>query len=241
MSPSSRPVPEPPGRLRYNFIRYALRALVSCYLRVRVEGAEQLPDEPYLLAFSHPNWVDPVVIVGFWPDRRKIMIFGPREDDMHVGGRNRLIRWARMGVPFKPSKKDLLETTRRALAVFERGHILAVAGEGRLSDDEAKMVPLEDGPAYLALRGQVPIVPLAVIGTRWLRLGKRVTLRIGTPLATDGRRADRATVDTLTAELTEAMHGLLEGVVGEPPPSGRFARWLTDVFNERPWLEGQRD
>jgi len=234
-----RPLPEWPGPLKYNFIRYGLRFFVSCYLRVRVEGREHLPDEPYLLNFSHPNWVDPLVIVGFWPDRRWIMIFGPREEDMAVGGRNRLIRWARMGVPFKPSKRGLLDTTRRAVAVFKNGHVLAVAGEGRLSDEEGAIVPLEDGPAFFALRARVPIVPLAVIGTRWLRFGKRVTLRIGPPLPTRDRRAERETVADLTLELTEAMEKLLEGVKGEGPP-GPFARWLTDVFNVRPWLDEQR-
>jgi 1-acyl-sn-glycerol-3-phosphate acyltransferase len=233
---SGTEIPPPPGPLKYNFIRYGLRFFASCYLRVRVEGAERLPDEPFLLNFSHPNWVDPVIVVAFWPQRRWIMIFGPREETMYSGGRNRLIRWARMGVPFKPGGRDLLNTTRRALAVFKRGHILAVAGEGRLSDEEGAIVPLEEGPGYLALRAQVPIVPVAIIGTRWLRFGKRVTMRVGDALPTAGRRPDRETMAAVTAELTEAMEKLLEGVVGEPPP-GRFGRWLTDVFNERPWLD----
>lgn len=238
MSQSSYPVPEPPGRLRYAFIRYGLRFFVSCYLRVRVEGAERLPADSYLLNFSHPNWVDPLVLVAFWPDRRYVFIFGPKEQDMAVGARNRLIRWGGLGVPFKPTKRDLLDTTRRAKSVLRGGHILAVAGEGRLSDDEGRLAPLEEGPAYLALRAGVPIVPLAIIGTRWLRFGKRVRLRIGDPVETAGRRADRENVARITAELASAMAQLVEGVRPEPPP-GPIGRWLTDVFNERPWLEEQ--
>ncbi|MDQ3937564.1 MAG: 1-acyl-sn-glycerol-3-phosphate acyltransferase [Chloroflexota bacterium] len=238
MSQSSYPVPEPPGRLRYAFIRYGLRFFVSCYLRVRVEGAQRLPADNYLLNFSHPNWVDPLVLVAFWPDRRYVFIFGPKEHDMAVGARNRLIRWGQLGVPFKPTKRDLLDTTRRATSVLRGGHILAVAGEGRLSDDEGRLAPLEEGAAYLALRAGVPIVPLAIIGTRWLRFGKRVRLRIGEPVETAGRRADREDVARVTAELTSAMAQLVEGVRPEPPP-GPFGRWLTDVFNERPWLEKQ--
>ena len=240
MSASDGPLPWPPGPLKYGFIRHGLRLLISCYLRVRVEGAEHVPAPgtgPYLLNFSHPNWVDPLVIVGFWPDStRTIMIFGPKEEDMAVGGRNRIIRWSRMSVPFRPTKRELLQTTRRAASVLRAGLVLAVAGEGRLSDEEGTIVPLEEGPAYLALRAQVPIVPVVIIGTRWLRFGKRVTVRIGSPLSTAGRRATRAGVDEVTRELSGAMQNLLEGVVGEPPP-GPFGRWLTDVFNERPWLD----
>ena len=216
-----------------------MRLLISCYLRVRVEGADKLPrDTTYLVNFSHPNWIDPPLVVAFWPDRRWVYIFGPREPDMRVGARNRLIRWARIGVPFKPAKSDLLDTTRRAVGVLKRGFVLAVAGEGRLSDEEGAIVPLEEGPAFFALRGRVPIVPVAIIGTRWLRFGKRVTLRIGDPVPLAGRRADREGVASLTAELQAAMEGLLVGVKGEPPP-GPFGRWLTDVFNERPWLDQQ--
>ncbi|CAN5263316.1 hypothetical protein BH24CHL7_BH24CHL7_13400 [soil metagenome] len=216
-------------------MRLGLRFFASCYLRVRVDGADLLPDEPYLICFSHPSWLDPVLVVGFWPDRRWVFIFGPREDDMLVGGRNLLIRWARLGVPFRPSKDDLLDTTRRAVSVFRDGHLLAVAGEGRLSDRDGAIVPLQDGPAFFALRGQVPIVPLAVIGTQWVWFGKRITLRIGAPVGTRGRRADRATVAAVTRETQAALEGLLVGVEPDPPP-GRVGRWLSEVFNERPWL-----
>jgi 1-acyl-sn-glycerol-3-phosphate acyltransferase len=236
---SEREGPLGPGRLKYGFIRHGLRLLLGAYLRVHVENAELLPEQGnFLVNFSHPNWVDPLVIVGYWPDSRRVFIFGPREPDMNVGVRNRIIRWGRIGVPFKPSARDLIGTTKRAMAVLREG-VLIVAGEGRLSEQEGAIVPLEEGPAYLALRAKVPIVPLAVIGTRWLRFGKRVTLRFGPPVETAGRRADRQTITTLTGELNQAMERLLEGVEGEPPP-GRFGRWLTDVFNERPWLDEER-
>lgn len=234
-------VPDPPGPLRYNFIRYGLRFFVSCYLRVRLEGTEHLTKGGGMICcFSHPSWVDPMLLVGFWPDERWVYIFGPREADMSQGWRNRIITWARLGVPFKPTKDELLKTTRRALSVLDKGHVLAVAGEGRLSDEEGEIVPLEDGPAYLALRRGAPIVPLAIIGTRWLSFGKRVTMRFGPPVITAGRRADRATVVAVTAELQAALEALLVGVRPVPPP-GRFGRWVTDVFNERPWLEEQRE
>ena len=230
------PLPRPPGRLKYHFVRLGLRFFVRCYLRVRVEGAEQLPtNSSYVLCFSHPNWIDPMLVVGFWPDRRWLLIFGPREEHMGVGRRNAIIRWAGLGLPFKPSRSDLIETTRRAVGALRGGYILAVAGEGRLSEREGAIVPLQEGPAFLALRAGVPVVPLAIVGTRWLRFGKPISLRIGPAIATSGRRSDRATVGQLTAAVQSALEGLLEGVQPEPPP-GPFGRWLTDVFNVRPWL-----
>jgi hypothetical protein len=45
----------------------------------------------------------------------------------------------------------------------------------------------------------------------------------------------------MTAETERRLSALLEDVVEEAPP-GPFGRWLTEAFNERPWLnEGGRD
>ena len=236
MSPSSPRAPEPAGRLKHLWIRYTARFLASCYLRVRLTGLDRVPSSgPYLLCFSHPNWVDPFLLISFWPEPPRLYIFGPKEEDMTSGWKNRLIAWSRIAVPFKPSKSDLLETTRRAMAVLDRGDILAIAGEGRLSDTEGAIVPLQDGAAFFALRGRVPIVPLAIIGTRWLRFGKRVELRAGVPISTDDLRPNRAGVAVLTERLKGAMEALLAGAEDGPKP-GPIGRWLTDVFNERPWL-----
>jgi 1-acyl-sn-glycerol-3-phosphate acyltransferase len=232
-----KPILGVPSPAKYNFIRYGLRFFIGCYLRVRVEGAANLTDDgPYLVCFSHPNWVDPMVLVAHWPGKCWLYIFGPRETDMRVGWRNRVIIWSRIAVPFRPSKDDLLDTTRRAVNVMRSGFCLGLAGEGRLSDREGEIVPLQDGAAFFGLRARVPIVPVAIIGTRWLRFGKRVTMRIGKPVSTAGRRADRETVAAVTAELQVRIEALLERVVEAPPP-GPFVRWMTDTFNERPWLD----
>ncbi len=232
--------PQPPGPLRRAFLRYGIRFFVGCYLRVRHDGFDTLPEPPYLLNFSHPSWVDPFLLASHWPLRHPVFIFGPKEEDMGTGWRNALIRWSHMAVPFRPSKTDLIDTTRRATSVLKAGYVLALAGEGRLSDREGEIVPLEDGAAFFALRAGVPVVPMAIIGTRWLRFGKRVTMRVGPVVALAGRRADREGVASLTVELQTALELLLVGVKDEPPP-GLVGRFITDVFSERPWLLDQRD
>lgn len=236
MSPSSPQAPEPAGLLKRNFVRYTIRLFVNLYLRVRSEDWQNIPAAPpYLLCFNHPNWVDPFLLVAFWPKDHRFVIFGPKEQDMKVGWRNRLIAWSRLAVPFKPSRSDLIGTTKKAMAVVKAGQVLGIAGEGRLSDREGEVVPLQDGAAFFALRAQMAIVPVGIIGTRWLQFRKPVTLRVGKPIELRGRRPDREGVASLTDELTDAMNALLVGAEDGPPP-GRFGRWLTDAFNERPWL-----
>ena len=85
------------------------------------------------------------------------------------------------------SKRDLIDTDQAATSVLKAGYVLAVAGEGRLSDREGAIVPLEEGGAFFALRAGVPIVPMAIIGARWLRFGETITMR-----GRAGHRARRA-------------------------------------------------
>ena len=219
---------------RYRLARTVIRLVLGAYLRFRREGFERLPQPPYLICFNHLNWLDPFVLVAVWPERPRVHVFGPREEDMQVGLRNRLIRWIGTGVPFRPAKDDLLRSTRRATAVLAGGEILSIAGEGRLSEDEGALLPISDGAAFIALRAQVPLVPVAINGTRWLRFGKTIRLRVGEPIPTTGLRADRTTVDQVTGRLQARLTEMVQGYPDSKVP-GRFGRWLTELFNERPW------
>lgn len=239
-----RPRPELPGppihplrrTLRHLLARTVVWILVRAYLRLRVEGGERLPPGPAVYCFNHLNWVDPFVLMAVLPRRPRLYFFGPKEEDMAVGGRNRIMGWTGTAVPYKPGKNDLLDATRRVRDVFRAGGVLAIAGEGRIHAGESELLPLNEGAAYFALRAGVPIVPIAINGTSWLRLGRRVRVRIGEPLVVDGRPT-REAVATLTARTSDALRALIANHADFRPP-GRFGRWLTEVFND--WPEGER-
>ena len=189
--------PPAPGPLRYHAVRLFLWALTHAYVRFRVEGRDNIPDEPYILCINHPSWLDPIVLAAAWPDKRRLSIFGPRELDMSTGIRNHLITWTRRGVPFQPGGTDILDATRRATAVLRRGDLLVVAGEGRLSDEENRILPLETGVAHFAIQAGVPVLPTAVIGTRWVAFGRTVRFpdrhgRLSAGFGTARGRASRA-------------------------------------------------
>lgn len=156
---------------------------------------------------------------------------------MRAGGRNRLMLWTGSAIPYKPGKNDLLEATRKVGAVIAEGGVVAIAGEGRIGAIEGRVLPLNDGPAYFALRSQVPLVPIAISGTSWLRFGARVRVSIGEPIAGSGR-PDRSAVAAMTATLTERLQEMLDNSFA-PERTGRLAGWMTERFNE--WPEGSRD
>jgi 1-acyl-sn-glycerol-3-phosphate acyltransferase len=221
---------------RYWISRLVASAVVRAYLRLRVEGRDRLPGGPALYCFNHLNWIDPFVLMATLPMRPRLYFFGPKEEDMAAGGRNRLMSWTGAAVPYKPGKNDLLEATRRVRAVFASGGVLAIAGEGRIHAGEAELLPLSEGAAYFALRSGVPLVPIAINGTSWLRFGGSIRVRIGAPIATHGRPTREALAD-LTGQAWTALHDLVAGQPDLPRP-GWVGRWVTERFND--WPEGAR-
>jgi len=222
--------------IRYVLSRLIATAIVRAIFRVRVEGRDRLPAGQYLLCFTHENWVDPFVLMAVLPWRPRLYFFGPKEEDMSTGGRNRLMSWTGNTVPYRPGKNDLLDATRRVQTVFAAGGVLAIAGEGRIHAHEDEVLPISEGAAYFAMRAHVPIVPLAINGLTWYSVGSRVRIRIGEPIQASGRPT-REAVEALTAETWTALVALVAGYP-QPKPPGRFGRWLTEVFND--WPEGQR-
>ena len=177
--------------LRYWVARLAAGTITRGYLRFRLEGRELLPPGPAIYCFNHLSWADPFALMAVLPYRPRLWFFGPKEEDMELGGRNRLMFWTGTAIPYKPGKNDLLDATRRVGAVLASGSVVAIAGEGRIHVRETELLPISEGAAYFALRSGVPLVPIAINGTSWLRFGGRVRVRVGEPIPIAGRPDER--------------------------------------------------
>jgi len=224
---------------RYRVIRAFLHVAVKLYSRVRVEGMERLPDGPSILCFTHENWADPLYIFAAIPSRPRVYFFGPEQEEMRRGSRNRVMRWAGVVVPFRPGSRGLVAATARAESLLCSGAVVAIAGEGQIHAGESVVLPLRDGPAYLALRAGVPIVPVAINGTTWLGFRRVVRVRVGLAIEapTSPARPHTDDVRRLTSQARSALETLVSDFPEQPRP-GPFGRWLTELFND--WPEGSR-
>ena len=221
-------------RIAMTFAWLAVRAL----FRLRVEGRERLPAGAALVCFNHQSWADPFVLMATLPWRPRLYFFGPKEHDMARGTRNRVMTWTGTAIPFKPEKSDLVEATRKVAAILASGGAVAIAGEGRIHDGEAELLPLDAGAAFFAIRAGVPFVPVAINGTSWLAFGRTIRVRIGAPIPTAGRPTREAVAGLSEAGWT-ALHDLLAGYPDpRPPRPGSPSYRLTEMFNE--WPDGSR-
>jgi 1-acyl-sn-glycerol-3-phosphate acyltransferase len=209
---------------------------VRLFVRLRIEGREHLARGPAIYCINHLNWADPLIVFAALPARPRVAMFGPKEADMTKGARNRLMTWLGFGIPYRPEKSDLIETTRRVQRALDGGWVLLIAGEGTIHHGERELLPLADGTAYFALRARVPIIPIAINGTSWLGFRRPVRVRVGEAIPARGRPG-REAVDAMTASTAAALRQL---VADFPDPSspGPMGRWLTELFND--WPEGVR-
>jgi 1-acyl-sn-glycerol-3-phosphate acyltransferase len=209
---------------------------MKTWFRIELVGAERLVDGPAVYCFNHLSWMDPILLLATLPRRPRLYFYGPKEEDLRTGGRNRFMWWTGIPVPFSPLKDDLLTSVRWAQAVFDTGGVLAISGEGSIHVHEGDLLAFQEGVAYLALRAGVPIVPVAITGTSWAHFRGRARVRIGEPIET-GERATRQAIARYTAQTWHALRAMVDADRDLPVP-GRVGRWFSDLFND--WGEGGR-
>ena len=125
-------------RFRYWLSRIIAWLVIRTYLRPWLIGRELLPAGPAVYCFNHLNWTDPFILMAVLPFRPRLYFFGPKEEDMAVGGRNRLMSWTRTSVAYRPGKSDLLDATRRVGAVIAPAASWRSQGRGGSTHRSAK-------------------------------------------------------------------------------------------------------
>ena len=214
---------------RYRFMWCFVRAVVRVLFDVRVSGLEDWPAPPFQLVANHHNGFDPLIVIAVVPIEPRITWFGPREADFSRGFKNRLMAIFGGVIPYNPDRTTLTSAVRAVRRVFAADGVLGIFAEGRIGFRESELLPFEEGAAAFAATSGVPVVPCAVIGSTNLWFRRRVDVRFGPPIGTDGVRGREA-----RAALEQRMRSSLAALLPkrEPPlPRRRPLAFLTDLLN----------
>jgi 1-acyl-sn-glycerol-3-phosphate acyltransferase len=205
-------------RIFYRFWWVVSQLIARGYFRLRIRGARNVPrNGPFILAPTHRSNLDSpmVALVG----RRQMRYMG--KESLWKKPAGGWFLTALGGFPVKRGNADR-EALRACEVVLRRGEPLVVFPEGTRQSGPA-LCELFDGPAYLACRTGVPIVPVGIGGTeramgKGVKLPRPVATRIivGAPLpppegaGVEGVRVPRREVRALTERLAAELQRLMD-------------------------------
>lgn len=207
-SPATGP-DAPAWRLARALRATAGKLLLAAY-RTRFLGTENVPEEGgYILAGNHVSYLDPALL---WCGSTRPAHFIAKEELFDTP----VLRWGLPRVwafPIRRGSADR-EAIQRATDLLTRGEPVGIFPEGtRFRPGEIATDGLGEahaGVAFIAMRANVPVVPVGISGTekalpRGARIPRfpRVTVRYGRPVCpeefTEGGRKERT--QAMTSEI----------------------------------------
>ncbi|HTW67122.1 MAG TPA: lysophospholipid acyltransferase family protein [Bryobacteraceae bacterium] len=205
---------ESTGRRQIGVARLWARSLLwASGVKVRIEGLEKISHGgSYVFASNHLSYMDTPVVLANIPVQFRFLAKRGLFQIPLLG--THLARAGHIPVPRDDARAAVRTMTTAAQVIRERGVSLLIFPEGGRSHD-GRLDEFKEGAAYIAIRAGVPLVPIALKGTRevlpfgsgHVRAGA-VTMRIGDPISTAGAQLrDR---ERITAELRERIVSLLE-------------------------------
>ena len=203
------------GFLAARIVRGTAGRLLLLALRARFEGVENVPASGAVLAGNHVSYMDPIVLWCGGP--RPVHFMAKREI-----WDSKFFAWAMprlWSFPISRGEPDR-EAIQTATDLLRSGELIGVFPEGtRAAEGSAELGEAHGGAAFLALRAEVPIVPVAFVGTEkvWPRGQKlpkfrRVLVRYGTPITPEdvGEGGRKERVSRMTAMLMTRIGEELE-------------------------------
>ena len=214
---AERPVIVPPTRGELAWYRFARGVvMVPSWLlwRMRYTGLDNLPQTtPYVLAPVHRSYID-TLLAGYVSSRR--VRFMGKEEMWRTPWVAKLFN-SLGGFPVRRGAPDR-EALRICEQILASGEPVVLFPEGTRQSGPI-VQPLFAGPAFVALRANVPIVPLGIGGSeKAMPKGAksarpaRIALAVGRPIwpppAAEGGRVSRRVVQ----EFTDRLHAELQEV-----------------------------
>lgn len=196
------------GRAQHWFARtWSLLILKTVGIHVKLEGVDHLhPSQPAIYAANHLSAVDIPVLYATLPGQFRIM------------AKRELFRYPFLGWYLKRSGQipivygdphASLRSLNRAGDALRKGTPLVVFPEGGRSAT-GKLQEFMGGAFYVAIRTQLPVVPMAIVGSyerlpinSFHVIPGEVDLVVGEPIATTGLRL--RDMDKLSARVRQAI------------------------------------
>jgi len=175
--------------------------------RLRMYGRDRVPRTGGLVvAYNHFSWID---IPAFgWSSPRPVYFLAKAEAHAVPVAGAYLRLFGSFGVRRGESDR---EAVRRMRDVVRAGHALGVFGEGTRQRSGVPG-PVQPGAAMVALQENVPVIPVAIYGTQFWRIGNFApcSVAFGEPLRFEGLPKGSKGYKEATVEIERRINVLFD-------------------------------
>ena len=215
----------PRANLPYRLLRLIAVPLLRLCFRFQVQGRENIPRSGnYIVIGNHLNWLDEFAILLLFPIEPRLHFLA--DPTLLVTRRVQwwIIRTTGGYVPVVRERHGDTALFHHVDRCLEVGGAVAIFPEGNYGPQEGELMPFKKGFAHFAIKAKVPVVPVALSGTKDLWFRKRIRVAIGRPLSPEGHD-----VASLTDDGFQRVKQLMPPY-SEPPGRKLFRRQLTHLF-----------
>lgn len=189
----------------YTLLRGIAAVVYRIFFQAKIRGTENYPtDTNCIILGNHISAWDPVTIA-----------YSYKVSEIHFMGKeslfkNRFLRAFFTKVhAFSVNRGESdMAAMRTAMQVIRDGHVLGIFPEGTRQQDN-RVQHIETGVAVMALKSNVPLVPVLITGK--YRLFGKIRVVVGEPIPLDDLRAahaDTQTLEVLKARIIDSLEAL---------------------------------
>jgi 1-acyl-sn-glycerol-3-phosphate acyltransferase len=171
--------------LLYIIIKSFSLIIFKLIFRLKIIGSENIPKTgPFIIVANHSSLLDGFVLVSFVRLKITFMSAAYLFKMPFVG----YILQGVGAIPVQGKGKDI-KLIKEAMKVLQAGGVLGIFPEGRITNQKDDF-SAKAGAAYLAVKADVPIIPMAIkgagkalpVGAKFPKLNK-IEVKIGKPIS----------------------------------------------------------
>lgn len=193
----------------YHFAKAIVVPIIRIYHRLTTYGRNNIePNQHYVVVGNHISHLDPIYIAALYPKPLHYMAKKELFDQ-------KVLKWLLEHVGAFPVNRDTadLGAIKKALRLLKDKESMGIFPEGGRAEKWDEQA-LKQGAAFLSIRSQTPVLPVAIFGTKEAKpKGKsfvrpaKVRLLYGKPIPVP---EEGTTVDEFGLVIKQAMEQLIE-------------------------------
>src|SRR6266852_1674196 len=192
------------ANLPYRLVRLIAVPLLRLCFAFDVEGRENIPRSGnYVVIANHLNWLDEFTLLYLMPIEPRLHFLADPTILVTRKFQWWLIRTTGGYVPVVRERHGDPALFHHVDRCLEVGGALVIFPEANYGPNEGELLPFKKGFAHFAIKAGVPVIPVALSGTKELWFRKRIRMIVGPAIPSVGQ--DPGALTELAFQKVEQM------------------------------------